>query len=153
MYFKLEHTPSQGYIAEILNPVYHSNEDRITESNLKEHLKVISLSEVDYNLLDSNKTSIRLGITDNGFDTNSINETEKELMELRDVHPALYEFYLTKNGIQYRMYCSSMEKRSMIEEYEETQRFLGLLKDSGFSYLEINEHNNLCKRLGIETLY
>ena len=149
MYFKLVHTPSQGYIAEILKPVY----TQITESNLKKHLKVISLSKVDYNLLDANKTSIRLGITDNGFDTNSINEDEKRMMELRDVHPALYEFYLTKNGIQYRMYCSSREKLNMIEEYEENQRFLDLLKNIGFGYLEINEPNNLCKRLDIKTLY
>lgn len=153
MYLKLAHTASQGYIAEILNPVYHGDEDIVTESNIKDKTKVISLSEVDYNLLDENKKSIILGITDNGFDTNSINETEKELMELRDVHPALYEFYLTKNGTQYRMYCSSMEKRAMIQDYEENQRFLELLKSSGFSYVDLSEECSLRKRLCIETVY
>ena len=51
------------------------------------------------------------------------------------------------------MYCSSMEKRAMIQDYEENQRFLELLKSSGFSYVDLSEECSLRTRLCIETVY
>jgi hypothetical protein len=147
MYLRLNHTEKDGYIAEIVNLSLLNEEEKITPHNLNDHLQIKKISEVDYNLLTIVKSSIRLGITDNGFDTNSINEDEKEIMELRDVHPALYEFYLTKNGVKYRMYCSSLEKYTMINEYEEIQNLLELLNNSGFSNLDTDKYSSVYKRL------
>ena len=148
MYFRLNHTEKDGYITESVNLSLLDEDEKITLHNLNNYLHIKKISEVDYNLLTIVKNPIRLGITDNGFDTNNINKDEKEIMDLRYVHPALYEFYLTTNGFKYRMYCSSLEKITMITEYEETQIFLELLKNSGFSNLDTDKYSNLSKRLG-----
>ena len=74
MYFKLNHTEKDGYIVEIINLSILNEEEKITPNNLNGHLQIQKISEVDYKLLTIVKSSIRLGITDNGFETNSIND-------------------------------------------------------------------------------
>ena len=77
--------------------------------------------------------SIKLGLTLNGTDINSVSPYIIEMMEKRGLHMALVDLYKDTNGSIYRCHMSNREKESMIKEFENEQNELGLLDSLGFT--------------------
>ena len=77
--------------------------------------------------------TINLGYTCNG--TNTLLEANQKLINFRNIHPSLIDYYLTTNGSIYRCHMSLFEKQYTIREYEYDQKILSILKENGYQEL------------------
>lgn len=102
--------------------------------------KNILNDKIDINILPNKINQIKdkletinLGYTCNG--TNTLLEENQKLINLRNIHPSLIDYYLTTNGSIYRCHMSSFEKQYTIREYEYYQKILSILKENGYQEL------------------
>ena len=81
---------------------------------------------------------IVLGIEPNGFDTNKVSDDFVKEMGMRGAPAGTWSLYGSHGGMCYRMHCSSSEKLSMAQEYEDDQMVLKMMVSEGF--LQIKDY-------------
>lgn len=109
----------------------------------KKNIKIIDGDKTTRELLQQEMKPIKLGISPNGFDTNSVSEGFVKQMTMRGAHRGCWSLYASAGGRAYRMHCSSFEMKAMAEEYDAEQRSMEWLKKEGFQMIEIDDDSDI----------
>ena len=116
-----------------LNQLKINSSQMIISKNILDDKIDLNILPNKINQIKDKLKTINLGYTCNG--TNTLLEENQKLINIRNIHPALVDYYSTNNGSLYRCHMSSFEKQYTINEYEYDQKILLILKENGYQEL------------------
>lgn len=140
-----------GELGILSGEIEYENLDQMTITELDSKTTWIPVTEIESSQIRDRMTTIKLGITCDGFDTSCVSTEFSQEMEMRsypNCHKALWGIYSgTNNGRIYRVSMSSREMHSMIEEYERQQDFLTLLQSNEYKQIDYLKEDPLLDML------
>ena len=106
--------------------------DDISEETILSSVNTYSISENQLDRIKDNIKDIKLGLTFNNTDTNNLSDETLDMLNRREIHIALVDYYTSHQGFQYRCHMSQWEKQNMINLFEAEQKELSILIHNGF---------------------
>ena len=139
MFVKLS---KQGYAVTIYNDhitLEQSSDGSYSLVNLNEkrvmsETVTIDIDSKQYCDIESRLQSIRLGITENGLDTNTISQQERDSYYMRS-GPISHSANWHLINSSYRCFASSRELKYSANQYDITQTLYKIMLDNGFFHL------------------